>query len=64
MNAAYAWGACENRRGNYDKAIEDYHLALNKDKEKPSSPMWRFTSPVLNVNKDSLYNKENAKLDN
>lgn len=24
VNAAYARGACENRRGNFEKAIEDY----------------------------------------
>jgi tetratricopeptide (TPR) repeat protein len=24
FNAAYARGACENRRGNFEKAIEDY----------------------------------------
>lgn len=32
INAAYARGACENKRGNFDKAIEDYHMALEKDK--------------------------------
>lgn len=44
VNAAYARGACENKRGNFDKAIEDYHLALDKDKERdtglrPKSPL-------------------------
>ena len=32
FNAAYARGACENKRGNYLKAIEDYNFALEKDK--------------------------------
>ena len=31
INAAYARGACENKRGNFAKAIEDYHMALEKD---------------------------------
>ena len=38
VNAAYARGACENKRGNFAKAIEDYTLALEKDKERSSSP--------------------------
>lgn len=41
INAAYARGACENKRGNFDKAIEDYHMALEKDKERPTSPKQR-----------------------
>lgn len=53
INAAYARGACENKRGNYDKAIEDYHLALNKDKEKPSSPMRKFVSPFRDLSKEN-----------
>lgn len=44
INAAYSRGACENKRGNFDKAIEDYHMALEKDKEKPSSPNQRLSS--------------------
>lgn len=42
INAAYARGACENKRGNFDKAIEDYHMALEKDKERPTSPKQRL----------------------
>jgi tetratricopeptide (TPR) repeat protein len=38
INAAYARGACENKRGNFAKAIEDYHMALEKDQERPTSP--------------------------
>ena len=38
VNAAYARGACENKRGNFAKAIEDYTLALEKDQERSSSP--------------------------
>lgn len=44
INAAYARGACENKRGNFDKAIEDYHMALEKDKERPTSPIQRFSA--------------------
>lgn len=38
INAAYARGACENKRGNFAKAIEDYNMALEKDQERPTSP--------------------------
>ena len=38
INAAYARGACENKRGNFAKAIEDYHMALEIDQERPISP--------------------------
>jgi len=31
INAAYARGACENKRGNFAKAIEDYNMALAID---------------------------------
>ncbi len=31
VNAAYARGAAENKRGNYIKAIEDYNMALSLD---------------------------------
>ena len=31
INAAYARGACENKRGNFAAAIEDYNMALEKD---------------------------------
>jgi tetratricopeptide (TPR) repeat protein len=31
INAAYARGACENKRGNFAKAIDDYNMALEKD---------------------------------
>lgn len=34
VNAAYARGACENRRGNFEKAIEDYQMALDKDRDR------------------------------
>lgn len=34
VNAAYARGACENKRGNFAKAIEDYNMALEKDLER------------------------------
>ena len=34
VNAAYARAACHNRKGNYSQAIEDYSLALSKDKAK------------------------------
>lgn len=38
VNAAYARGAAENKRGNFAKAIEDYTLALEKDQERSGSP--------------------------
>jgi tetratricopeptide (TPR) repeat protein len=43
VNAAYARGACENRRGNFEKAIEDYQMALDKDRDRSYSPdrNWR-----------------------
>lgn len=31
VNAAYARGAAENKRGNYLQAIEDYNMALQLD---------------------------------
>ena len=34
MNAAYARGSCQNKLGDYIKAIEDYKLALSKDEER------------------------------
>ena len=47
FNAAYARGACENKRGNYLKAIEDYNFALDKDKRLNTSPR---RIPLANVN--------------
>ena len=38
INAAYARGACENKRGNFAKAIDDYNMALAIDKERTMSP--------------------------
>ena len=38
INAAYARGACENKRGNFAKAIDDYNMALAIDKERSMSP--------------------------
>eukprot|EP01022_Parablepharisma_sp_SALTPOND_P004882 TRINITY_DN121195_c0_g1_i1.p3 TRINITY_DN121195_c0_g1~~TRINITY_DN121195_c0_g1_i1.p3 ORF type:complete len:358 (+),score=22.62 TRINITY_DN121195_c0_g1_i1:625-1698(+) len=34
VNAAYARGSCQNKLGDYQKAIEDYKLALSKDEER------------------------------
>jgi len=31
VNAAYARGAAENKRGNYLQAIQDYNMALKMD---------------------------------
>ena len=31
VNAAYARGAAENKRGNFAKAIDDYNMALQID---------------------------------
>jgi tetratricopeptide (TPR) repeat protein len=31
INAAYARGACENKQGNFAKAIDDYNMALAID---------------------------------
>ncbi len=41
-NAAYALGACENKRGNYDKAIEVYNLAFEKER-RANSPQRRIS---------------------
>jgi tetratricopeptide (TPR) repeat protein len=46
-NAAYSRGACENRRGNFVKAIEDYNLALEKDQRTLQAPR---AIPLANVN--------------
>lgn len=34
VNAAYARGAAENKRGNYMQAISDYNMALNMDSHR------------------------------
>ena len=52
INAAYARGACENKRGNFAKprlSIEDYNMALAIDKEMKGME-WkeRTMSPSLN----------------
>jgi tetratricopeptide (TPR) repeat protein len=52
INAAYARGACENKRGNYAKAIDDYHMALAIDQERTLSPIlnrrqMRATNPNI-----------------
>jgi tetratricopeptide (TPR) repeat protein len=52
INAAYARGACENRRGNFEKAIEDYQMALDKDREREQSPHRRPN------NRDLLLSRE------
>ncbi|CAE7238172.1 SEC [Symbiodinium sp. KB8] len=41
VNAAYSRAACYNRKGLFSQAIEDYKVALSKDKAKAA------TSPVL-----------------
>lgn len=58
VNAAYARGACENKRGNFLKAIEDYNLALEKDTERdrchsPFSNSRRFRIRNMNYILDS-----------
>lgn len=50
INAAYARGACENKRGNFAKAIEDYHMALEKDVERPTSPNGSRKIKLRNMN--------------
>jgi tetratricopeptide (TPR) repeat protein len=50
INAAYARGACENKRGNFAKAIEDYNMALEKDQERPVSPSGSRKIRVKNMN--------------
>jgi len=51
INAAYARGACENKRGNFAKAIEDYNMALAIDKERSVSPSYnrRFRATQSNL---------------
>lgn len=46
-NAAYALGACENKRGNFDKAIENYQLAFEKDVRSSTSAR-RLTNDQVN----------------
>ena len=50
INAAYARGACENKRGNFAKAIEDYVMALEKDQERPTSPGGSRKMKARNIN--------------
>ena len=50
INAAYARGACENKRGNFAKAIEDYNMALAKDQERPTSPTGNRKIKFRNMN--------------
>jgi len=40
INAAYAKGAAENKRGNFAQAIEDYNMALEKDLERERRSDW------------------------
>ena len=54
FNAAYARGACENKRGNFFKAIEDYDLALEKDQRLNASPR-RIPLPNVNYILDSNF---------
>ena len=42
--AAYRRAACQNRIGNFQQAIEDYQLALERDNEVPHSPHHDFHS--------------------
>ena len=37
VNAAYARGAAENKRGNYLQAIQDYNMALKMDTQDRST---------------------------
>jgi tetratricopeptide (TPR) repeat protein len=61
INAAYARGACENKRGNFDAAIEDYHMALEKDKEKPTSPNQRLSARSGNKGYQPIYTRNNGE---
>ena len=42
VNAAYARGAAENKRGNYLQAIQDYNMALKMDTSERSSSANNF----------------------
>lgn len=52
INAAYARGACENKRGNFAKAIEDYNMALEKDQREAGISEWE---PENKGQKHELY---------
>lgn len=52
VNAAYAWGACENKRSNFAKAIEDYNMALSIDQGrlKVNQPsIWKYVGDWLSI---------------
>lgn len=49
VNAAYSRAACHNRKGNFAEAIDDYNMALSKDKARTStSPKGNIQSPAHN----------------
>lgn len=50
LQSAYSLAACENMRGNYDKALEDYQSALDAETKRPSS-----LTRVRSVNQDNFY---------
>jgi tetratricopeptide (TPR) repeat protein len=56
-NAAYRRGACQNRMGNFQQAIEDYQMALEKDQEFTAqlSPVLRASAAEERHDRFSLY---------
>ena len=61
-----ARGACENKRGNFAKAIEDYNMALAIDKERTMSPtlnrrqVFRATQSNLSNILDYTHGRRNS----
>src|SRR5690349_11162239 len=53
VNALFSRGACYNMLGNYQKAIDDYYLALEKDTNKGGGRrVYRSMGKVLGLSND------------
>jgi hypothetical protein len=63
--ALFSRGACYNMLGNYEKAIEDYSLALEKDSNRNSrKTMLRNIGKVLGLNNENSLTTHSTNINN
>jgi tetratricopeptide (TPR) repeat protein len=63
INALFSRGACYNRLGHFQKAIDDYYLALDKDSQKGMMRKnFKNIGKVLGLSNDN--EERNSKIDN
>ena len=58
VNALFSRASCYNKLGNYEKAVDDYYLAIEKDTLNIGrKPIFKNVQKVLGLNSNENSNK-------